>query len=263
MRPDCLRGRLESKHRAAIRAGVTALLSVLGVTGVFAQGVTFPERPDIAKGNWIVDGAGLIASPEAEEINAIAVALMKEEQIPLLLVTLPSLMEMGAAHYTIERYAGELFDTWGIGSERRNYGMLLLVSRGDRKARIELGKAWAGMHDADAEHVMQTLIIPAFRQERYSEGILAGVRGMDAMARGLALPRPQAPWWALPVFLGFIAVAIFTIISLFRSGRKGWGWALIVALGMLLFFMLRASARGGGGAFGGGSSGGGGATGSW
>ena len=88
---------------------------------------------------------------------------------------------------------------------------------------------------------------------------------MDAMARGLQLPKAKQPWWVMPLFVGFLLLAVGTIVSLFKSGRTGWGWALLIALGALLFFLLRAAAKGGGsgGAFGGGSSGGGGASGSW
>jgi uncharacterized protein len=263
-----------SSHRTGIRnrqrgrsdwALAAILFMSLAPALAPGQSVKFPERPDVGQGLWIVDQANLIAEAEADEINALAGALMNEEQVPLLIVTIPSLMEMDAAHFTIERYASELFDAWGIGSERRNYGMLLLVSRGDRKARIELGQGWGGQHDADAERVMQTLIIPSFREDRYSEGIMAGARGMDAMARGLALPQAKAPWWLLPAIIGVGILLIAVIISLFNSGRHGWGWALIAALGVLLFFLIRSSRNSGGsgGTFGGGRSGGGGATGSW
>lgn len=230
---------------------------------VSAQEIRFPERPDVRNGVWIVDGAAMIAEAEAAEINGVAATLMEQERVPLLVVTINSLREMNAAHYTIERYTAELFDEWGIGSEQRNYGMLLLVSKGDRKARIELGKDWAGRKDAQAREVMDTLIVPAFKRGDFSGGILAGVRGMDAMARDLQLPTPKQPWWVLPLLGVLLVVIIGVIVSLFKSGRKGWGWALIVALGVMIFFLLRASANSGGGAFGGGSSGGGGATGSW
>ena len=112
---------------------------------------------------------------------------------------------------------------------------------------------------------MDTLIIPEFKRGSYSPGILAGVRGLDSMARGLALPKEKVPWWIPVAFFGGIVLVVAVIISLFKSGRKGWGWALLAVLGVVLFFVLRAAAssRGSGGAFGGGSSGGGGATGSW
>jgi len=237
-----------------------ALLVAVSAIPIRAGAVTFPEKP--AKGHFYVDEAGLIGAAEGKEIDDVAGALLKEERVPLIVVTIKSLMSHDAAGYTIERYAFELFNQWGIGSERRNYGMLLLVSREDRKARIELGGAWGHSSNLQAQQVMSDLILPEFRRDSYSQGILAGVRGMNALARGLQLPKPKPPWWVLPLFLAFLAVAIGVIVSLFKSGRKGWGWALLIGLGALLFFLLRASARGGG-AFGGGSSGGGGATGSW
>jgi uncharacterized protein len=228
-----------------------------------ARAATFPEKPPAS--HFYSDEAGLIHEAEGREIDRIASDLLKEQKVPVIVVTIDSLAAHDAAGYTIERYAAALFNDWGIGSQRRNYGMLLLVSRGDRRARIELGAAWGRSYDLQAQRVMDTLIVPEFKRGSYSEGILAGVRGMDAMARGLQLPSPKRPWWVLPLFLAFIAGVIAVIVSLFKSGRKGWGWALIIALGALLFFLLRAAAQSGGsgGAFGGGSSGGGGASGSW
>jgi len=242
------------------RRQTAALIGLLLLQGASARAVTFPSKPSTDR--FYVDEAGLISEAEGGAINDIARSLLKEQQVPILVVTIRSLASHDAAGYTIERYAYELFNTWGIGSERRNYGMLLLVSQQDRRARIELGAAWGHASNFQAQEVMNTLILPEFRQGNYAEGILAGVRGMDAMARGLELPKPKQPWWVLPAFLAFVAVCIGVIVSLFKSGRKGWGWALLIGLGALLFFLLRSAGRSGG-AFGGGSSGGGGASGSW
>jgi uncharacterized protein len=248
-------------HATTIRR--TAMLLCLVLQAMAARAATFPEKPPTD--HFYQDEAGLIGEAEGRELDRIAAELLKEQQVPMIVVTIQSLGAHDAAGYTIERYATELFNDWGIGSKRRNYGMLLLVSKGDRRARIELGAAWGHSYDLQAQKVMNTLVVPEFRRGQFSEGILAGVRGMDAMARGLQLPRPKQPWWVLPLFIAFIIAVIAVIVSLFKSGRKGWGWALVIGLGALLFFMLRAVAQssGSGGAFGGGSSGGGGASGSW
>ena len=185
--------------------------------------------------------------------------------MPIIVVTINSMATYGAQDWSIERYAQELFNHWGIGRESRNYGMLLLVSKDDRRARIELGGAWGSRHNAASYDIMDNLIIPAFKKGRFSAGILDGVRGLDAMARDLQLPKPKRSWWQLLVFVGLFALGIGVAISLIKSGRKGWGWGLLAVLGVILFFVLRMamSQSGSGGAFGGGSSGGGGATGSW
>lgn len=242
---------------------IIRVLGLLALTGMLshAGAVTFPDKPPDT--DYFVDKA-LLLKPEAEQIvNDIAGALLQEERIPLFVVTIQSLAAQSASGQGIEGYAQKLFDHWGIGFEDRNFGMLLLVSVGDRKARIELGKGWANNYDIQAEDVMQSLIIPAFKRGDYSTGISDGVRGMDAMARGLQLPKPTAPWWFWPaVIIGGIGL-VMLIINLFKTGRSGWAWALIVGIGLLLFFILRNMPSGSGGGFGGGSSGGGGATGSW
>lgn len=244
---------------------LSALLLIVSTEFASAQELAYPDKPPSE--NWFVDDADLIRPTDRDRINEIAQTLWSEQQIPIYVVTIPSLATYNrlGSPITIEYYAHELFNSWGIGSERRNFGMLLLVSLGDRKARIELGASWGVTYNVQAQQLMNTQIIPAFKRNDYSAGILAGVTGMDAMARGLELPRPKQPWWVLPLVIGGFLLIVGVIISLFRSGRKGWGFALLGALVILLFFFLKAAAasRGSGAGFGGGSSGGGGATGSW
>jgi uncharacterized protein len=252
------------------RSILTVALALGAAQAGTAQSASFPARPPA--GTFHVDEAGILGMGEREEIDRIAEDLLAERQIPLVVVTLPNLAARGAAGYTIERYATALFNHWGIGSPDRNLGMFLLVSVGDRRARIELGADWAWDYDAVAAEIMNGLILPEFRADRYGEGILAGARGLDAMARGQPLPAPRRAWWVLPaVFAVMLGVGGLTF-SLLHSGRRGAAWAALALLVALLLFLLRLLSRsgggagggsGGGGAFGGGSSRGGGASGSW
>lgn len=225
--------------------------------------IEFPDRPNDA--DFFVDKAEIINTEAATEINLLASKLLQEEQVALFVVTIASLADYDAAGYSIEGYAADLFDEWGVGFEDRNYGMLLLVSKGDRKARIELGADWDRSYDRTAKEIMDSLIIPSFKANDYSTGIASGVKGLDAMARGLSLPKPEAPWWILPAMIVSVILFVALIINLFKTGRSGWAWALIAFLGLLIFAILRSSANSGGssGGFGGGFSGGGGASGSW
>jgi len=247
----------------SIRARVRLAVVLLAAFACSAFAVEFPDKPPNT--DFFVDRADLLDPTARSAVNETASALLSEEQIALFVVTIPSLSAYEASGMSIERYAGQLFDHWGIGSQERNYGILLIVSVGDRKARIELGAGFERNYDAQSADIMQSLIVPAFKRGDFPLGITDGVRGLDAMARGLQLPKPTAPWWLLPAMIvGAIFIGL-VIFNLFKTGRSGWAWALIAALAVALFFILRASARAGGsgGGFGGGSSGGGGATGSW
>jgi uncharacterized protein len=176
----------------------------------------------------------------------------------------------------IEAFAMLLFNQWEIGhatlgGQDWNTGILLLVSKRDRKARIELGAGWGHDKDALCRQIMDDLIIPEFKRGEFAKGIVAGVGALDKMARGKALPRRRRPWWHYGLIVGAAALAISTGVSLVRRGASGRAWLLWAAffsgIGLLLYTLLRQSSRDGGGfsggSFGGGFSGGGGATGSW
>ena len=239
------------------------VLLALQLMPLVSHSATFPDKP--SSEHYYVDEAYLIDEATGAKLDSTAAALLSEEQIPIYIVTIESLASQDAVTQTIERYTAELFDHWGIGWQERNYGILLLISRGDRKARIELGTDWGGKYDQQAQQVMDELIVPAFKRGDYSKGIAEGVRGLNAMARGRELPKPESPWWLWPALIGGLVLVVVMIINLFKTGRTGWAWALIAALGILLFFIIRMalSNSGSSGGFGGGSSGGGGATGSW
>lgn len=145
----------------------------------------FPNKPKI--GTFIVDEALMISAQDAAMINQVSSRLLKEKKIPIFVVTIESLAKYQASS-DIESYATNLFTQWGIGYKDYNYGILLLVSKSDRKARIEFGASFNHKYDNAALNIMSSLIIPNFKNGNFSGGLLAGVNSLDAMARDANLP---------------------------------------------------------------------------
>lgn len=241
------------------------------------------ERPEPRQ--FVADHADLIAAEDEAQIQQIADSLLTDMAVPIIVVTINAMADHGGAGMRIETFAHFLFDQWEIGHVRLsdqeywNRGILLLVSKNDRRARIQYGAGWDEVPNANrmAQDIMDNQIIPRFKKGDFSAGIVAGVTALDAMARGEPQPRKPLEWWQGALLAGGAALLIFTVISLIRSGTGGWGWLLWAAvfsvLGFLLYQFLTSSSRHGGGSFGGGGfsggsfgggfSGGGGATGSW
>jgi len=224
---------------------------------------------------FVRDLAGMITPQDATKIQQICDKLLTDKATPIIVVTIESMAQHGGAALRIESFAMLLFNQWEIGHARIgdqtwNTGILLLISRLDRKARIELGAGWGNEKDELCRQIMDELIIPDFKNGEFSSGILAGVEALDKMARGKELPRRPRPWWHYALIVGVIGLAVFTVVSLIRRGSSGWSWlfwsAVFALVGYLLYAFLSRSSQGGGfsgGSFGGGFSGGGGATGSW
>tara|TARA_R110002094_G_scaffold30213_8_gene42784 strand:+ start:479 stop:1222 length:744 start_codon:yes stop_codon:yes gene_type:complete len=239
------------------------------------QGITL-EPP--GEREFVLDRAELLSADEVLEIRAICDKLLTEHATPILVVTIESMAEYYGRTVSIESFATRLFNQWQIGhatlnNAEWNTGILLLVSRDDRRARIELGGGWAHAKDLECQGIMDERILPMFKAGSFAAGIRAGVEALDALARSKPLPaieQPPRPFWHWLVLIGAIGLAIFTAVSLHRRGSSGWAWlmwgALFTVIGVVIYQLMsnRNSGGGfGGGSFGGGSSGGGGASGSW
>ena len=233
------------------------------------------ERP--GERQFVLDNADMIDDADERTIKQLADKLLTDKAAPIIVVTIPSMAQHGGAGLRIETFARLLFDQWAIGPAKLgetqwNYGILLVVSQQDRKARIELGAGWRRDKDAVAQQIMDGLIVPRFKSGEFSTGIVAGVEGLDKMARDLELPTKPRPASHYVIGLIFVGLMVFTIASLIRRGSSGWAWLMwagvFAVVGTILYHMASNQSSGGGGgfsggSFGGGFSGGGGASGSW
>lgn len=259
-------------HRLSKNASI-ALLMVC--SSLPALGQEFDLQPP-GEREFVSDKAHLLDDASVTRIREVCDKLLTDKATPIIVVTIESMAQHGGGrNMPIETYAALLFNQWQIGHAKLlgqdwNTGILLLVSKGDRRARIELGAGWGRSENQTCQRIMDEHIIPQFKQADFAGGIVAGVEALDKMARKLELPsRPRsASDYIVP--LVFVGLAIFTAVSLYRRGASGWAWLFWVGVFTVVWFALRTMAQNrgggggfGGGSFGGGSSGGGGASGSW
>ncbi len=221
---------------------------------------------------YVTDLADLLTQEQEDRIEGWLYTNEKTQGFEIVVVTINSIKDYpGTPNDSIESFATALFDTYGIGNMPRNDGILLLIARNDRKARIKLGAAYGTNRDRDANRIMQKKIVRHFKKNRYAKGISAGVRAILWEFTGMVI----VPGWVKITLAVAIAVLVLAAISLFRTGKRGWGWVcvgLIIVLTLALLHVIKntieslpqnSGSGGFGGGFGGGSSGGGGATGSW
>ena len=255
---------------------------------------TFPELS-----GRVVDQANLLNDQQEAELTQRLEALQQASTRQLVVATVSSL-----EGYPIEDYGYQLGRHWGIGQDESNNGIILLVAPNERKVRIEVGYGLeAIMTDALSNRIIQSIILPRFRDNDYAGGIIGGV---DAIIEQLQAPPEQAEQRALEaaaaasgggagssilplvfwlVVLGFILVPLLMHSGFkgrkYRGRRRGGGPIIIWGPGMGSWGG-RSSDSGsssgwggwsggggggwsGGGGFsgGGGSFGGGGASGGW
>jgi len=287
----------------AVRLAVAAALAAVALLPARALAeIDVPPVPEDE--HYILDRADLIGPDAADEIGEMQRRAAEKYETQIVVVTIHSTAGYGGAGVSIEEFARQWFDSWGIGIRRGeklyNRGILLLVSRGDRKARIELGAEWGHRWDAYCRRVMNDLIVPQFKEGDYQLGITRGVDALVSMAeRGPSADPPEpsvvdeiirdAERWneKLSMFSGPVQIfmiilgVLLIVLSYFIGDEKSARWMFWGGIGLIVVAVVTwvavvalsafndsestgySGSAGGGGGFGGGFSGGGGATGSW
>jgi len=137
----------------------------------------------------------------------------------IAVATVPSLDGM-----SVEEYANRLFKEWGVGQEKADNGVLILVAPNEREMRIEVGYGLEGvLPDGLAGEIRDEQFLPRFRDDDYAGGITDGVnRIADIVEKNQVLTAEElarfngsssdAPAWVLVPFLGiFVATGSFMV----------------------------------------------------
>ncbi|ATC34623.2 methanol dehydrogenase [Caulobacter vibrioides] len=249
------------------------LAALVTLTTFALPALAEPKFPPLS--GRVVDEAQVLSPDVERDLSDKLAALETRTGHQLVVATVSSLQG-----YPIEDYGYRLGRTWGVGDKDKDDGAILLVAPNDRQVRIEVGYGLEPvLTDALSSVIIQSAILPKFRDGDISGGVVAGA---DAMIEQLGLPpeeakarvadaaRPERQAARGSPIVGFLILLfiIFVFSSLFRGRRGGLG----SALPWIILSALNNSGRGGGGwsggggggfSGGGGSFGGGGSSGRW
>ena len=163
----------------------------------------------------VVDEAGLLDVRDRRRLEGLSRAAWEGNAQHR--VQLQYLLVRSLEGDDIEGFAVRVFEKWKLGERGRDNGVLVVVSREDRKIRIETGYGNEGaLTDAQAGRIIRSTISPAFREGRYGDGLLAaGVQILSALG---ALPENTARKMARPDPLHGLGAALLVLGTQGRTG---------------------------------------------
>ena len=248
--------------------------------------VAAPNFPQLT--GRVIDNANLLNEQEKNILSGKYAQLEDATTAQLVLVTINSL-----DGYEIADYGYQLGRHWGIGQKDINNGLLIIISKHDRKMRIEVGYGLEGVvTDAIAHNIIHQVMRPEFKKGHFFEGIN---QASDLLIKAVNdEPLPQRivkrkksssnDSFIMPlIFIAFFLSGIIRHFITSISGRLGlaatggliagfFASSLFIGIfvGFILLLLLFGESNGGsgggysssgGGSFGGGFSGGGGSFG--
>lgn len=257
---------------------LAAILIALATLLTTALGLAF-EPPPLH--GHVVDTAAVLTQEEVLRLDRKLERARKQTGFAIV-VFIPASLE----NEPMEDVAYKTFNTWKIGSDKGDDGVLLVIAPNEKKTRIESGKGVGGaLTDVQSSHINRETINPLLKQGLYYE---AANRGTDRILHELTTgtaggksepgmgkaktgkPPPTGPLGAISnlvkisVVVGVIVlIIILAIVS--PTFREILFWVLLFGR-----FGGGGGSSGGGGrdsgsgyGGGGGSSGGGGSTDDW
>lgn len=254
-----------NKRFSKIWPFVTAcILCLLVMVPAFAK-TNYPK----ATSNFFVnDFANCITAENEQKMQALGEQLYKQTKAQVVVVTVESLEGK-----EIEDYSIGLAREWGIGDKDDDSGVLLLLSTGDRKIRIEVGKGLEGrLTDGKTGKIIDNYAKPYLKSNDFSQGLYEsynvliqevyaefGVEGYTGVADsgGTSIQDSERKVSAISTIIIVIIIVVVLVLRGGRGGGRGRG----IFIAPMFFGGGRGSSGGdgfGGGGFGGGFSGGGG-----
>ena len=246
---------------------------------------------DVPKLTGYVNDYGNMLSPQAKAtLDQELRAFEKSDSTQLVIVTIPSLQGE-----VLEEFSLKVAEAWKIGQKGKDNGIIFLVSKEDRKLRVEVGRGLEGkLTDLMAGRIIDLVVKPRFKRGDFDGGFITGAHALIDATRGEFKADQQAGkrqgakssqgisrLFTFVIFLG-IALLMLGSVSKYLAGAAGAiGLPAIVSLllspvglvaaiilaviglvvGLILPSLFSSGGRGGGfggGYYGGGFGGGGG-----
>jgi uncharacterized protein len=209
-------------------------LHVLAVLFVLA-GAAFAKDVPYLSGR-VNDEANLIPADQRQRIEAKLAQLEQQTGDQVAVLTIDSLD--GEA---IEEYANKVARTWALGQKGKDNGLLLLVSKGDRKMRIEVGYGLEPvLTDLQTSIIQNEVIIPHFKQGDFGGGIEAGVDAIASTIQGKPVepaPVPQPRGGGNGAWPGYLIFALFALGPFLLNAIRSRSWIVYVVLLPVLFLL--------------------------
>ena len=201
-------------------------LRLLGLLGLLLWASLAPAQdvlPVPALGARVIDQTGTLSEAQRGALEAKLADFEAQSGPQIVMLLVP-----GTSPEDIASYAQRVADSWKIGRRDLGDGVLVVVSKGDRKVRIEVAKALEGaIPDLAARQIIDNAIRPAFRADDYAGGLNRAADQLMARIKGEGLPAPSARQGAkeglqleeLGMFF-FIAVPVIGAVLTGLFGRK-------------------------------------------
>ncbi|RKE98225.1 TPM domain-containing protein [Ichthyenterobacterium magnum] len=198
---------------------VTCLLFSISITAQFE----IPEKPKKANPDAVYDYYKLLSPSEKAQLENKLIKYSDTTSTQIVVAIIPS-TQGEYINYLGTKWAHK----WGIGQEKEDNGVFILLAKDDRKIGINTGYGIEHLlTDAISKRIIERDIIPYFKQGDYYGGLNRGTDAVFEVLNGEYQDTRQSSSGDFPfgffIFLFFVFIIILIVISKNRRGGNQGG----------------------------------------
>ncbi len=206
--------------------GVRLLLCLLWCLPLHARQVyTLADIPKVRlqdKTRYVTDPADILSVAARDSIDRMLYALEQQTGIETVVAVVPGIGDEECFDFT-----HRLFNDWQVGKKGKDNGLVILLVIDQRCIQFVTGYGLEGdLPDAICKRIQTRHMIPYLKDNRWSEGMVSGVRAVCARLDGTMVndtpdtAEDDGALTALFVFLGFAVIGILLVILAVRASTK-------------------------------------------
>ncbi len=192
------------------------LMLLIALFTLLVQMVDAQNGYPIQNATYVNDFANLLSAQDISNLNVTLANLKRTAGVDAVVVTISTVSGYRTGDSTIESFATHLFNTWRLGNAQTNRGVLILVAVKDRKVRIEVGAGYDASYNRRMQGVIDNQMLPSFRENLYSKGILQGVQGVIQV-----VTTPSSP---MDILFSKVDPSVLGITAVVGLGFIGYGF---------------------------------------
>jgi uncharacterized protein len=169
---------------------------------------------------WVNDFENIFTVEEEKTLDSLIADYEKTTTIEITVITIPtSTTEMER----FDELTLQIAKTWGIGKKDKNNGVLIGISKGYRKMRIQNGYGIETLiTDNQTKQIIDQTFIPSFKTDDYFRGMFNGIQEIKkVLDKG-----------SKSDFINLNEISVFQFIELLKIDNKKTNQLNILTIGM-------------------------------
>ncbi|MEG1760241.1 MAG: TPM domain-containing protein [Alistipes sp.] len=201
-----------------------ALCTIVPVSAERYSVENVPNAQVADRTRYVSNPDGILSPAAVTQIDSICAQLRQKAIAQVAVVAVTEIDQDDVFSFAID-----LFSKWGVGRAGNNNGLGILLVEDVHEIRFVTGGGLEGvLPDAICKRIQLKYMLPHFREDDYSAGMVAGMQAVAGILNGSELDLGETdvfngdlPSWAIfLIVLGFIVVPLGVIMGVYYYQKR-------------------------------------------